>query len=114
MLTGVVLNADAALRLLETDPARSAELLKTLRDQTITAIEEIRRLAYDLRPPVLDGMGLVGALREYAAVLAGNGALRVSVEAPNTLEDLPAAVEVAAYRILTEALTNVVGPTTRT
>jgi two-component system NarL family sensor kinase len=114
VLTAVVLNADAALRLLGTDRARSAELLETLRDQTIGAIEDIRRLALDLRPPVLDGMGLVGALREYAAVLAGDGALRVSVEAPNALEDLPAAVEVAAYRIVTEALTNVIRHSTAT
>ncbi|TDO50578.1 histidine kinase [Kribbella sp. VKM Ac-2527] len=117
VLTGVVLNADAALRLLEADRARSAELLANLRDQTIGAIEEIRRLAYDLRPPVLDGMGLLGALREHAAVLsgrtvlsgrAGEGALTVTVEAPVELPELPAAVEVAAYRIVTEALTNVI------
>lgn len=114
VLTGVVLNADAALRLLEADRARSAELLETLRDQTISAIEEIRRLAYDLRPPVLDGMGLIGALREHAAVLAGDGALTVSVEAPTAIEDLPAAVEVAAYRIVTEALTNVIRHSTAT
>lgn len=114
VLTGVVLNADAALRLLEADRARSAELLETLRDQTISAIDEIRRLAYDLRPPVLDGMGLIGALREYAAVLSGDGALVVSVEAPNALEDVPAAVEVAAYRIVTEAVTNVIRHSTAT
>jgi two-component system NarL family sensor kinase len=117
VLTGVVLNADAALRLLEADRARSAELLANLRDQTIGAIEEIRRLAYDLRPPVLDGMGLLGALREHAAVLSGrtvlsgrdgDGALTVTVEAPVELPELPAAVEVAAYRIVTEALTNVI------
>lgn len=111
VLTGVVLNADAALRLLETDQARSAELLANLRDQAIGAIEEIRRLAYDLRPPVLDGMGLLGALREHAAVLSGRdgeAGLKVSVEAPLVLGELPAAVEVAAYRIVTEALTNVI------
>jgi signal transduction histidine kinase len=111
VLTGVVLNADAALRLLETDQGRSAELLASLRDQTMGAIEEIRRLAYDLRPPVLDGMGLLGALREHAAVLSGRdgeAGLKVSVEAPPVLAELPAAVEVAAYRIVTEALTNVI------
>ena len=114
VLTGVVLNADAALRLLEADRVRSAELLETLRDQTIGAIEEIRRLAYDLRPPVLDGMGLIGALREHAAMLAGDEALTVSVQAPTAIVDLPAAVEVAAYRIATEALTNVIRHSTAT
>ena len=112
MLTGIVLNADTALRLLPTQPDRSAALLADLRSHAMRAIDEIRRVAYDLRPPVLDGMGLVGAIREYAAVLGrpeGGTALTVTVEAP---EDgwpvLPAAVEVATYRIVTEALTNVV------
>ena len=112
VLTGIVLNADTALRLLPTQPDRSAALLADLRSHAMRAIDEIRRVAYDLRPPVLDGMGLVGAIREYAAVLGrpeGGTALTVTVEAP---EDgwpvLPAAVEVATYRIVTEALTNVV------
>jgi two-component system, NarL family, sensor kinase len=111
VLTGVVLNADAARLLLETDRDRSAALLSDVRDQTIGAIEEIRRLVYELRPPALDGMGLVGALREYASLLSrrGNGApLTVTLHAPSSVPELPAAVEVAAYRIATEALTNVV------
>jgi signal transduction histidine kinase len=111
VLTGVVLNADAARLLLESDPDRSAALLAGLRDQTIGAIEEIRRLVYELRPPALDGMGLVGALREYAATLSrrsDGAALTVTLDAPQALPELPAAVEVAAYRIATEALTNVV------
>jgi hypothetical protein len=92
-------------RLLDTDRERSAALLSNLRDQTIGAIEEIRRLVYDLRPPALDGMGLVGAVREYAAVLGrrrDGTPVSVSVEASADLAELPAAVEVAAYRIATE------------
>jgi signal transduction histidine kinase len=111
VLTGVVLNAEAARRLLDTDRNRGAALLSDLRDQTIGAIEEIRRLVYDLRPPALDGMGLVGAVREYAAVLGrrrDGTPVSVSVKASADLDELPAAVEVAAFRIATEALTNVV------
>ena len=111
VLTGVVLNADAARLLLATDRDRSAALLADVRDQTIGAIEEIRRLVYELRPPALDGMGLVGALREYASLLSRRGdgaALTVTLDAPSAVPELPAAVEVAAYRIATEALTNVV------
>jgi signal transduction histidine kinase len=111
VLTGVVLNADAARLLLETDRDRSAALLAGLRDQTIGAIEEIRRLVYELRPPALDGLGLVGALREHVVMLSRRGdgaALTVTLDAPRALPELPAAVEVAVYRIATEALTNVV------
>jgi two-component system, NarL family, sensor kinase len=111
VLTGVVLNAEAALRRLASDPAQAAGLLVELRDQATGALEDIRRLVYDLRPPALDSLGLVEALREQAAVMGKRenaGPLRVSVEAPTPLPELPAAVEVAAYRIVTEALTNVV------
>jgi two-component system NarL family sensor kinase len=110
VLTGVVLHAEAALRLVRADPARSEELLGGLRDQTTAALEDIRRLVYDLRPPSLDSLGLVGALQEYAMVLSrrtDGEPLAVSVEVAGPLDDLPAAAEVAAYRIVTEALTNV-------
>jgi two-component system NarL family sensor kinase len=71
------------------------------------AISDIRRLVYNLRPPALDELGLDGAIRESAAQYATNG-LKISVDTPKTLPSLPAAVEVAAYRIVQEALTNIV------
>lgn len=109
-LTGVVLKADAARRLALTEPERAAALMAELRAQTTAAIDDVRRLVNELRPPALDGLGLVGALREQATTLSrrsDGSALHVSVEAAEPLTDLPAAVEVAAYRIATEALTNV-------
>lgn len=110
-LTGVVLNADAARHLLVTDPGRAAELLDMLRDQASGTVDEIRRLVYDLRPPSLDGMGLAGALDAQALTLTrrlDGGGLHVRVELATLSRELPAAVEVAAFRIVTEALTNVV------
>ncbi|MEV6932848.1 ATP-binding protein, partial [Dactylosporangium sp. NPDC051485] len=63
------------------------------------------RLVHDLRPPALDDVGLAGAVGQLAERLRTPGlAARVSADLP---EDLPAAVEVAAYRIVAEALTNV-------
>jgi signal transduction histidine kinase len=110
-LTGVVLNAEAALRLLPVDPGRSTELLTEVRDKTTAALDDIRRLVYELRPPALDSLGLAGALHEYAMVLsrrADGEPLEIVLDIPEPLAELPAAVEVAAYRIVTEALTNVV------
>ena len=76
------------------------------------AVGDIRRLVYELRPPALDELGLVAALRERAAQYTASRQpeaerLQVIVEAPVRLPPLPAAVEVAAYRIVQEALMNV-------
>lgn len=69
-------------------------------------MKDIRRLVYDLRPPALDDLGLVNALREILATYNQSG-LECSIEAPEPLPTLPAAVEVAVYRIIQEAATNV-------
>ncbi|MDQ3734168.1 MAG: histidine kinase [Actinomycetota bacterium] len=102
-LTGVALQADAARNLLTDDPEQAGRLLEALRGQTTAAIHEIRRLVYGLRPPALDELGLVATLRREAERLAP---LQVDIDAVEPLPPLPAAVEVAAYRIATEALTN--------
>src|SRR6266487_3929985 len=113
-LAALQLQAGAIRLLMQQDlPAADAELVE-LQTEIRSAIADIRRLVYALRPPTLDELGLVGAIRQYAAQydLPGtrsesDGCLRVAVEAPEHLPALPAAVEVAAYRIVQEALTNV-------
>jgi len=82
-------------------------LLEELISQAQTAITDIRRLVYNLRPPALDDLGFVAAIRAQAMHYE-HPSLRVSIEASEPLPELPAAVEVAAYRIVQEALTNVV------
>lgn len=106
-LTGIAFQADAAGNLLPTDPDRAAELIGSLRGAATEAIADVRRLVYALRPPALEELGLVGALRRHAEKLDG-GPPTVTVHAPQELPPLPAAVEAAAYRIGVEALTNAV------
>lgn len=106
MLGGLALKLDVAEDLVEGNPARARELLRSLKDQSQEAVTDVRRLVHALRPPALDELGLVGAIREQAARYE-HGGLRICVEAPELAEELPAAVEVAAYRIAQEAITNV-------
>jgi signal transduction histidine kinase len=89
------------------DPEKTDRLLRELGGETKGAIDDIRTLVYGLRPPALDELGLVGAVREQAALLSETAEFEIAVESPD-LPELPPAVEVAAYRIVTEALTNVV------
>lgn len=101
------LKLDAARNQLAFEPAATDELLAELKSGLQSAISDIRRVAHDLRPPALDQLGLVSAIREYAAQSSVNG-LAISVMAPDPLPPLPAAVEVATYRIVLEAITNCV------
>jgi signal transduction histidine kinase len=90
------------------NPGEADRMLVDFKDQTQAAIGEIRRLVHGLRPPALDQLGLLGALREQANALNVSNGMHVRLEAPEILPTLPAAVEVAAYRIVQEALTNTV------
>lgn len=108
-LTGVTLQADLARNLVPVDPARAVELLAELRRQTSAVIEDVRRVAYGLRPPALDELGLLAALRQQITQLThqpDGRTVAVHVDLPPALPTLPAAVESAAYRITIEALTN--------
>ncbi|MFY9916531.1 MAG: histidine kinase [Nocardioidaceae bacterium] len=107
-LSGIAFTSDAARNSLRSDPEATDELLIGLRAETVTAIEEIRRLVYAMRPPALDELGLVPALRQQAVSLRTSEGkpLRVSITAGELPGAVPAAVEVAAYRIVMEALTN--------
>ena len=102
-LTGAGYKADAAHNVLASAPERAGDLIDELRVDIRAAIDDVRRVVYALRPPALDQFGLVGALRRHCDPLP----LAVTFDAPDALPPLPAAVEVAAYRIATEALTNV-------
>ncbi|NYE35081.1 signal transduction histidine kinase [Nocardioides cavernae] len=108
-LAALAMRLEAASDLVHDDPGRAADLVARLSDQAREDIGEVRRLVEGLRPPALDQLGLVSALRHRAAEHGSPGApLRVPwvVEAADDLEPLPAAVEVAAYRIVVEAVNN--------
>jgi signal transduction histidine kinase len=108
-LASLVLKLETARNRMANDP-QTAALLTDLSARTQEAVADIRRLVYALRPPALDELGLVMALREGVTRYdqQGTNGLNIMFDAPDRLPPLPAAVEVAVYRIAQEALTNVV------
>lgn len=102
-LTAAATKVDAATNLLARNPSQAVAALDSVRDDLGSALEDLRRLVYALRPPVLDQLGLLGSLRQHLPHLS----VPITLTAPETLPELPPAVEIAAYRIVTEAVTNV-------
>jgi signal transduction histidine kinase len=109
-LAGVTLGLHAARSQVASAPQEATKLLETLEAQVEQAVTDVRRVVYGLRPPALDEFGLVRALQLHASQLEATApGLTVTLDLPQeTIGQLPAAVEVAAYRIACEALTNVV------
>ncbi|WP_327425893.1 sensor histidine kinase [Streptomyces sp. NBC_01236] len=103
VLTAAANKVDAARNLAGRDLPRARGLLGDVRGDLTAALADLRRLVYALRPPILDELGLLAALREQVRQCS----VPVTLAAPTALPALPAAVEIAAYRIVTEAVTNV-------
>jgi signal transduction histidine kinase len=104
-LSGVVFQLESARLQVDRDPAAAQRSIAATSTLVQDVVADVRRLVHDLRPPALDDLGLVGALRQQADRMTRDG-LAVTVDGTD-LGQLSAAVEVAAFRIAGEALTNV-------
>ena len=105
-LAGLTFTLEAVRNLTDSDLERADELLVSATRQVQTMIGDVRQLIYGLRPPALDQLGLAASLRGLASQ-ESSPETTVTIDAPSALPALPAAVEVAAFWIAQEALTNV-------
>lgn len=103
-LSGVGLGLQALTDAVDTNNKTACTaLLERISTEVATAVHDIRRIIEDLRPAALDQHGLADALDRHAASLSN----QITVTVTTTRRPLPPNVETAAYRIVTEALTNV-------
>ncbi|RME48967.1 MAG: sensor histidine kinase [Chloroflexi bacterium] len=105
-LATLTMQADTARETVYENPAFAEELLAEFVDQTQAMVTEVRRIVHGLRPPALDDVGLYGALELLVNGFA-TPALQTAIRLPETQPALSAALEVAIYRIVQEALTNI-------
>jgi len=107
MLAAQGLKLSAARQVIRTKPEKAESLVDEVIRQSQQTVADVRRLVHGLRPPVLDQLGLVEAIRDLARTHGGGPALELSTP-PEGLPRLPAAVEVNAYRIVLESWNNTV------
>ncbi|MEY4531604.1 MAG: hypothetical protein RLZZ156_2325 [Deinococcota bacterium] len=101
-LAGIAMNLQVSKSFVVKNPTRAEDLIAASAKGVQEAIADIRRLVYDLRPPALDDLGLAGALRQQIGQMIG-----VLPEIHMDITEMPAALEVAVYRIASEALNNI-------
>jgi signal transduction histidine kinase len=106
LLASQSLLLETLANLIHQDLATAERVIAELKLQTQTGLSDVRQLIYNLRPPSLDDLGLVGALQEEINRRRGSD-LQISIHS-KSIPPLPAAVEVAIFRIVQEAVTNVV------
>lgn len=117
-LLSLAFNVAAAEQYIKKSPDTAIELLEELRSEIRSTVDDIRKMVHGLRPPTLDEFGLLGSIQsrmneiaktsEQAVMTLDHTPLQLRLHAPNELPVLPAAVEVAAYRIVTESLVNII------
>ncbi len=106
-LVSLGMNIEAARSLYKENPAKADEILTKSWNQLQNSIIEIRQLVYALRPPILDELGLVFAVNELI-MQYGNSPIKFKFTSPSRITFLPAAIEVAAFRVIQESIVNVI------
>ncbi|MFC4099203.1 GAF domain-containing sensor histidine kinase [Paenibacillus xanthanilyticus] len=117
-LAAMRLTSSLVVDWIQKDPNRAIDIMNKFKQDIGDTVDEIRGIVYDLRPQALDELGLNGAIRQRVEqigqinqvrdIAASNPPLQVELALPDQLPILPAAIEVGAYRIVTEAFLNVV------
>ncbi|MDP2731139.1 MAG: histidine kinase [Dehalococcoidales bacterium] len=107
-LTGLVMNLRSIENLIASNPDTARKELESLRHSARGTVDNVRRLILDLRPSLLDDLGLVPAISWYLENYLAPAGVEAKLEVTGTEERLPAATEIALFRVVQEALTNIV------
>lgn len=107
-MSNLVLRAEICQRLLDRDIEMARAELGALKGAINTTLQDTRRFIFDLRPMILDDLGLVPTLRRYVQQIGEKSKVEINLMVQNMEMRLPAHYEVAIFRFIQEALNNVV------
>lgn len=108
ILTGLVMNLGSAENLIASDPVAARQALESLRHVTSEGVENIRRLIRDLRPSLLDDLGLVPAISWYVENYLAPAGVEAKLETSGVDERLSPSIKITLFRVVQEAITNIV------
>lgn len=107
-MSNLVLRAEICQRLLDRDPEMARAELGALKNAINVTLQDTRRFIFDLRPMILDDLGLVPTLRRYVQQVSEKSKLEINLMVQNLDMRLPSHYEVAIFRFIQEALNNVI------
>lgn len=103
-MANVVLQSEISERLFSIDPQRSRDELKALRVMVNKTLQELRGFIFELRPMILDDLGLVPTLRRYIQTLVDKHGIRIDFSSTGRDRRLPSDDEVAIFRLIQDSL----------
>lgn len=107
-MSNLVLRAEICQRLLDRDPEMARAELSALKNAINTTLQDTRRFIFDLRPMILDDLGLAPTLRRYVQQVSEKNKIEINLMVQNLDMRLPSHYEVAIFRFIQEALNNVI------
>ncbi|WMM26855.1 sensor histidine kinase [Tissierella sp. MB52-C2] len=106
-LANVIVKAELCEKLLDMNQERAKDELNNLKGIIRLTLKEVRRIIYDLRPMSLDDLGLIPTLERYISIFQEETEIKVAFKPYGKFDDLDSAVQVAIFRIIQEALSNI-------
>ena len=106
-ILGLVMRLEAAAALPDADVGRIKQMLNDIRKLAVVTLDSVHGLIFDLRPSVLDDLGLLSAIRWYAQNRLGKDGVKARVEVTGEERALPPQAEIALFRVAQEAITNI-------
>ena len=105
-LSNFILQTEIAMRLLEVDPAQAREELSSLKSAAMGTFQKVRNFIFELRPMMLDDLGLIPTIRKYADAFREHTNLEVNVTFTGTERRLEPYIEVMIFRAIQELIGN--------
>jgi two-component system sensor histidine kinase UhpB len=107
-ISSLIINLEMLEKHLPTDDKETIDRLSTLRRMASTSLDGLRSIIYDLRPAILDDLGLIPAIRWFARTNLEVAGIQVDLEFPDDLPTLPQSINTTLFRITQEGVSNII------